>query len=86
MLVDHPEVEQACVIIREDRAGDRRLVAYIVASPSASNLINTAELRDYAAEKLAEYMVPSVIVALDAPPLTPNKKVDRKARLRRIIR
>ena len=84
MLVDHPEVEQACVIIREDRAGDRRLVAYIVASPSASNLINTAELRDYAAEKLAEYMVPSVIVALDAP-LTPNKKVDRKARAR-IIR
>ncbi|WP_194543865.1 amino acid adenylation domain-containing protein [Paenibacillus sp. JZ16] len=79
VLVDHPEVEQACVIIREDRAGDRRLVAYIVASPSASNIINAAEIRDYAAEKLAEYMVPSVIVALDALPLTPNKKVDRKA-------
>lgn len=79
VLVAHHQVEQACVIIREDRAGDRRLVAYIVPSPSASNLINMAELRDYAAEKLAEYMVPSVIVELDALPLTPNKKVDRKA-------
>ncbi|WP_339291242.1 amino acid adenylation domain-containing protein [Paenibacillus sp. FSL W8-0187] len=79
VLVAYHQVEQACVIIREDRAGDRRLVAYIVPSPSASSLINMAELRDYAAEKLAEYMVPSVIVALDALPLTPNKKVDRKA-------
>ncbi|MGG4103276.1 amino acid adenylation domain-containing protein [Paenibacillus lautus] len=79
VLVAYHQVEQACVIIREDRAGDRRLVAYIVPSPSGSSLINMAELRDYAAEKLAEYMVPSVIVALDALPLTPNKKVDRKA-------
>lgn len=78
VLVSHPDVLQASVIIREDRAGDHRLVAYIVPSPSASSTLTT-ELRSYAAEKLAEYMVPTVIVTLEALPLTPNKKVDRKA-------
>ncbi|OMF80932.1 amino acid adenylation domain-containing protein [Paenibacillus glucanolyticus] len=80
VLVTHPDVEQAAVIVREDRAGDRRLVAYIVPALSASSgLIDTAELRRYASLKLAEYMVPSVIVRLETMPLTPNKKVDRKA-------
>lgn len=81
VLVAHPAVEQAFVMVREDRIGDRRLVAYIVPSSDWPHPIDSADLRSYAAEKLAEYMVPSVIAALEALPLTPNKKVDRKALL-----
>lgn len=79
VLVAHPAVEQAFVMVREDRIGDRRLVAYIVPSSDWPHPIDSADLRSYAAEKLAEYMVPSVIAALETLPLTPNKKVDRKA-------
>lgn len=79
VLAAHPAVEQAFVMVREDRIGDRRLVAYIVPSSDWPHPIDSADLRSYAAEKLAEYMVPSVIAALEALPLTPNKKVDRKA-------
>ncbi|MCR8842179.1 amino acid adenylation domain-containing protein [Paenibacillus sp. SC116] len=80
VLIDHPAVEQACVIVREDRAGDRRLVAYVVLNDTDSaSVIDANELRSFAAGKLADYMVPTVIVMLAELPMTPNKKVDRKA-------
>ena len=76
-LADHPSVAQAVVVIREERAQDKRLVAYIVAaddhSPAAS------ELRKYLQLSLPDYMVPSAFVLLDEMPLTPNNKVDRRA-------
>jgi amino acid adenylation domain-containing protein/non-ribosomal peptide synthase protein (TIGR01720 family) len=69
----HPAVAQVAVIVREDRPGDRRLVAYIVPSGEPAPV---EELRQHVAGQLPKYLVPSTIVALDALPVTPNGKLD----------
>jgi amino acid adenylation domain-containing protein len=75
VLATHPGVKQAAVMVREDAPGDQRLVAYLVADPAP----DAGELRRLARSRLPEYMVPTAWVAVDAFPLTPNRKVDRKA-------
>ena len=72
-------VRQAVVVLREDREGDQRLVAYCVAE-NAHSLPSTA-LRGALAAVLPDYMVPSAFVFLEAMPLTGNGKTDRKALL-----
>ncbi|MBC6447459.1 non-ribosomal peptide synthetase [Actinokineospora xionganensis] len=76
VVVGHPGVATGSVIVREDRPGDRRLVAYLV--PNGAGL-DQAEVRVHAEAALPDYMVPSAFVVLDALPLTPNGKLDRKA-------
>ncbi|MHB9999366.1 amino acid adenylation domain-containing protein [Bacillus spizizenii] len=76
-LVQHSQLEDAAVIVREDQPGDKRLAAYVI--PSSEDTIDTAELRKYAAERLPDYMVPSAFVTMKELPLTPNGKLDRKA-------
>jgi acyl carrier protein len=71
----HPEIREAVVVL-DEREEDKRLVGYFVPGTSAPS---TAELRDFLGGKLPDYMVPSAFVVLDAVPLTPNGKLDRRA-------
>ncbi|MFJ5779587.1 amino acid adenylation domain-containing protein [Streptomyces sp. NPDC093094] len=78
-LTAHPDVDAAVAVVREDRPGDQRLVAYVVtgtADPAGPDLTALTAL---ARERLPEYMVPSAIVPLAALPATPSGKLDRKA-------
>jgi len=70
-----PQVRDNVVIVREDVPGDKRIVAYVVAGGDT----NAADLRAALAVALPEYMLPSAVVFLDALPLSPNGKVDRRA-------
>ncbi|HEX7240013.1 MAG TPA: amino acid adenylation domain-containing protein, partial [Longimicrobiaceae bacterium] len=74
-LLEHPGVQEAVVVAREDAPGERRLVAYVVAGGEAA----PAALRAHLRERLPEHMVPSAFVALDALPLNLHGKTDRRA-------
>ena len=76
-LAGHPEVEQSVVIARGGEAGDKRLVAYLVATDGAEP--TAADLREYLKRRLPDYMIPSAFVRLEGFPLTVNGKVDRRA-------
>ncbi|GAB3390079.1 non-ribosomal peptide synthetase [Lysobacter fragariae] len=81
VLALYPGVTQAVVHCREDRPGDKRLVAYVTADGSAPTTTapTAAALRDHLKAALPDYMVPSAFVVLERFPLTPNGKVDRRA-------
>ncbi|WP_328320187.1 non-ribosomal peptide synthetase [Streptomyces sp. NBC_00388] len=77
VLLADADVRAACVLVREDTGGDRRLVAYVVPAPGAR--LDVSALARRAGRALPAYMVPSAFVPLDALPLNPNGKVDRRA-------
>jgi amino acid adenylation domain-containing protein len=77
VIIGHAAIKDAAVLVREDRPGDRRLVAYVVAAPGGA--VNPAEIRSFVREVLPDYMVPSTIAVLPALPLSANGKVDRAA-------
>ncbi|WP_086820609.1 non-ribosomal peptide synthetase [Allokutzneria sp. NRRL B-24872] len=68
-----PGVRQAVAIVREDRPGDKRLIAYLTGSA------DPAAVREALAAEMPNYMVPAAFVTLDAFPLSPHGKLDRKA-------
>jgi aspartate racemase len=87
ILLQHSEVKEAVVLAREEVDGgesglqgsqlpEKRLVAYLLARPGAN--VAASEVRVFLKEKLPDYMVPSTFVFVDAMPLTPNGKLDRK--------
>ena len=73
-----PEVREAAVLVREDHAGEQRLVAYVVPAMAGQALTADA-LRQSLRSQVPDYMVPAVIVPLETLPLTPSGKVDRRA-------
>ncbi|GHH30267.1 hypothetical protein GCM10017790_63750 [Amycolatopsis oliviviridis] len=81
VLAEHPWVGQVAVSVRRDGPGEKRLVAYVVpsADAAAENGTLTSALRELAAERLPDYMMPAAFVPLEKMPLTPNGKLDHRA-------
>jgi amino acid adenylation domain-containing protein len=77
LLAKSPGVSDVAVIAREDRPGQRRLVAYVVPYPDQP--IGESDLRDFVRQALPDYMVPSAFVMMDSLPLSPSGKVNRRA-------
>lgn len=71
----HPEIEESVVMMREDTAGDPRLVAYVINRGPQQ----PADLREFLQIRLPEYMIPAAFVSMDVFPQTPNGKLDRRA-------
>lgn len=77
ILRQHPALADVAIIAREEKPGDRQLVAYLV--QHANHELQPATLRSYLQAKLPDYMMPSAFVFLAALPITPNGKIDRAA-------
>ncbi|MVM36995.1 amino acid adenylation domain-containing protein [Spirosoma sp. HMF3257] len=81
-LVTQPGVSEAVVVAREERAGDQRLIAYVVTKPALTNDAFMSQVlvwRTKLQEVLPVYMVPTDFVSLPQLPITPNGKIDRNA-------
>jgi natural product biosynthesis luciferase-like monooxygenase protein len=74
-LREHSTVREAVVVARNDGAG-LELVGYVIA---AASVFNEADLRTHLRSRVPEYMMPRAFVRLDRFPMTPNRKIDRKA-------
>ncbi len=78
VLLRHPDVNEAVVIVNESPSAGKRLIAYLTGHAGGRQAPG-GELREQLAQNLPEYMIPAGFVYLDALPLTPNCKVDRKS-------
>lgn len=76
-LSQHPSVRETIVLAREDEPSQKRLVAYVVPKENPGPSLN--ELRNFLVQKLPMHMVPSAVIILEAMPLTPNGKLNRRA-------
>jgi hypothetical protein len=76
-LERYPGVHHAVAMVRSDTPGNDLLAAYVVADRTPAPTVS--ELRGALASALPDYMVPSAFILLDAMPMTPNGKVDRRA-------
>jgi acyl-CoA synthetase (AMP-forming)/AMP-acid ligase II len=76
-LSSHPDVSEAIVVVRENQAGSRRLVAYVKLRRELQHAAQV--LRRYAQSRVPEYLVPSVILLVESIPLNANGKVNRAA-------
>jgi amino acid adenylation domain-containing protein len=78
LLLQHTSVKESVAAVLEDNTGDKYLCAYITVNNS-SNPPGVVELKEYLAQTLPGYMIPSFILPLDELPLTAGGKVNRKA-------
>lgn len=79
VLYQNPAVSQCVVVAREDRPGEKRLVAYVVLKAEEERVEGGGPLLAYLRQRLPEYMVPVAVILLAKIPLTTNGKVDRRA-------
>ncbi len=77
VLAQHPTVQKNVVIAHEEPSYNKRLIAYL--TPKPERFIDNISLRGFLKERLPNYMIPSAFVSLEAMPLTPNGKIDRRA-------
>jgi len=77
LLQTHDSIRECAVILRDDNAGDKRLVAYV--RPNFEKHVDVDVLKAHLSEQLPEFMVPAFYVELASMPLTPNGKLDRNA-------
>lgn len=75
-LLEHPDVRETVVLAREDKSGNKQLIAYVLSNPDC--LLETAGLREHLKTALPDYMLPTVFVFLEKIPITANGKIDRK--------
>ena len=75
MINQHPNVDQAAVVAREKESKDKSLIAYVVLKHEKNT---TNELRYFLKQKIPEYMIPTTFVEVEALPMLPNGKLDRK--------
>jgi acyl-coenzyme A synthetase/AMP-(fatty) acid ligase/acyl carrier protein len=75
-LNQHPDIKQVVVTVQEDEPGNKYLVAYLV---TKDNQPTPSTLRNFLKHKLPDYMIPAAFVFLEAFPLTPNAKINRRA-------
>ncbi|HEY6253916.1 MAG TPA: amino acid adenylation domain-containing protein, partial [Candidatus Angelobacter sp.] len=83
-LREHPLVREAVVVAQQDGGGEKRLVAYVIPTKTATEQEETTAdlattLRAHLTARLPEYMVPAAYVRMEELPLTPNGKLDRRA-------
>ncbi len=74
-LLKHPAIKETVVVAKEDKSGNKRLIAYTVTD--FTQTVTTDDLRHFLQQQLPEYMVPNTFVQMQALPLTPNGKVNR---------
>jgi amino acid adenylation domain-containing protein len=77
VLGQHPAVETSVVVAAEDAPGEKQLVAYLVLTPGAT--VSATALREYLRQRLPDYMVPAVFVAIPSLPVTEQGKINRAA-------
>jgi amino acid adenylation domain-containing protein len=76
-LERHPAVKTGIVAVREDAAENQQLIAFILPNPEEK--FSADEVRTSIQQTLPHYMIPSVFVVLDALPISPSGKIDRRA-------
>lgn len=76
-LTAHSAIKEAAVVFGKDGRGEQQLIAYVV--PEVASAFPVSSLRDTLSKILPDHMIPSSFVTVDALPLTPVGKIDRKA-------
>ncbi|MEV6280757.1 non-ribosomal peptide synthase/polyketide synthase [Nocardia sp. NPDC051832] len=80
VLAHHPSVAQAVVVTRDTETGGKQLIGYVVADRTdGAPAADGGQIREFVAESLPDFMVPAVVMVIDAMPLTTNGKLDRQA-------